>query len=286
MESDSIGVAPRRLPFTLIENVVLEDPELWPVDVLVYLALAKHADAAGTCWPSLATIGKIARCGRTAALASIAHLEARGYLKRSPRFRPDGGVTSNFYQLLTVKVEAPAPVRQAEAPRPHRAPAPVHHVDTNYIQSEQDSKKRREEPAQRQAGCPAAPVSVPLSSLLGRIKAEAKSRGAPMVVGRDFTSGIGELTAAGIPEAELVAAFITCIDQAPERVTFFPRDFLRWRKVSREREEEDRERRQAEAGRAKREEDRRQAEEQRERLRSEPRAELDFAAAWRKIAGQ
>ena len=58
MQSDSIGVERRRLPFTLIENIVLEDQALGPVDILVYLALAKHADGEGTCWPSMATIAK------------------------------------------------------------------------------------------------------------------------------------------------------------------------------------------------------------------------------------
>src|SRR5271169_5291957 len=71
MESDSVGVERRRLPFTLIENVVLEDQELGPVDVLVYLALAKHADGDGVCWPSMSTIGKLARCARETVARSI-----------------------------------------------------------------------------------------------------------------------------------------------------------------------------------------------------------------------
>ena len=47
MQSDSVGVERRRLPFTLIENIILEDQALGPVDVLVYIALAKHADGRG-----------------------------------------------------------------------------------------------------------------------------------------------------------------------------------------------------------------------------------------------
>ena len=46
--------------------------------------------------------------------------------------------------------------------------------------------------------------------------------------------GIGELVQSGISEEELVQAFSACLETAPERVTFFPRDFLKWRKVSRE----------------------------------------------------
>jgi hypothetical protein len=95
-----------------------------------------------------------------------------------------------------------------------------------------DDRPKEREAAPSKAGAPSATSS--LSSLLGRIKTEAKSRGAPLVVGKDFSAGIGELCAAGISEAELLAAFSACIEAAPERVTFFPRDFLKWRKVWRE----------------------------------------------------
>ena len=76
MQSDSVGVERRRLPFTLIENVILEDQALGPVDILVYLALAKHADGEGVCWPSLATIGKACPCAS---------------LERRPKHQAPGG---------------------------------------------------------------------------------------------------------------------------------------------------------------------------------------------------
>ena len=236
MESDSIGIAPRRLPFTLIENVVLEDPELGPVDVLVYLALAKHADSAGTCWPSLATIGKVARCGRTAALASIARLEASGYLKRSPRFRPDGGVTSNFYQLLTVKVEEPAPVRQAKTPHPRREPAPVHHVDTNYIHSEPDTKKgetHASEPAARETTSlsPLAASHRPEEHLLNELREIPELRH-----DRRFREGARRLLAEGRTPGEIAQAVRAAAGDPHERggLSFITDRFPRWAKMARE----------------------------------------------------
>ena len=39
----------------------------------------------------------------------------------------------------------------------------------------------------------------------------------------------------GVSEEEVLSAFKVCIETAPERVTFFPRDFLKWRKVCRTR---------------------------------------------------
>ena len=147
MESDSIGVERRRLPFTLIENIVLEDQELGPVDLLVYIALAKHADSDGVCWPSMATLGKLARCARETVARSIAHLGARGYLELTPRFRPDGGVTSNAYRLMPIEVKKYPPVTQDDTPCDSGSHPPVILDHTNYIQSELEPKKEREERA-------------------------------------------------------------------------------------------------------------------------------------------
>src|SRR5208283_5440651 len=139
MQSDSVAVERRRLPFTLIENIILEDQTLGPVDILVYIALAKHADGEGTCWPSIATIAKIARVCRSKVFQAIKHLEARGYLKRTARFRPNGGVTSNAYRLMPMEAQQYPPVVQENTPRRPGRLAPVAQDDTNYIQSEQDS---------------------------------------------------------------------------------------------------------------------------------------------------
>ena len=237
MQSDSVGVERRRLPFTLIENIILEDQALGPVDILVYLALAKHADGAGTCWPSMATIARVARVCRSKAFVAIRHLEVCGYLRRTARFRPDGGVTSNTYKLMPMETRKYPPLTQDDTPRiPERLP-PVHQVHTNYIHLELDPSKERAEHAPRPAPATShelAPVS--LSALLERIKHEAQTRGAPpCFIGGGWCFGIGELVKAGVSEEEVFSAFRACIETAPERVTFFPRDFLKWRKVSRER---------------------------------------------------
>jgi hypothetical protein len=269
MDSDTVGIAPRRLPFTLIENVVLEDAALGPVDVLVYLALAKHADSAGTCWPSLATIGKVARCGRTAALASIARLEARGYLKRSPRFRPDGGVTSNFYQLLTVKMEAPAPVRQAEAPRPRGERPPVHVVDTNYIHPEPNTEKGEElaprpqrDPARETA--PVAPLSAtqqtdPEEDVLAQLRDVPGLRH-----DRRFREGARRLLAEGRTPGEIAQAVKAAAGDPRERggLSFVADRFTRWQRKARELEQ-----RRAEPTNEERREKERRDEEERSRIR-------------------
>lgn len=153
--------------------------------------------------------------------------------------------------------------------------------------SKQDKNQKREErpanalPLPVGAGSATAPS---LFSLLTRMKQEARSRGAPLVVGRDWTAGLEELVNSGAGEREILGAFMACIETAPERVTFFPQDFLRWRKAARGRVEEERKHRREKEAREEREERERRAREAFSRLRSEPGQELDFAAAWRKIA--
>src|SRR5208283_387660 len=264
------------------------------VDLLVYIALAKHADGEGVCWPSMATIGKLARCARETVARSITHLEARGYLKRTARFRPDGGVTSNAYRLMPMEAQKYPSVVQEDTPRrPGRLP-PVAQDDANYTNIELEPSKERTDKAPRptQTPLPApdpsheiAPVS--LSALLERIKHEAQARGAPpCFIAGGWFSEIGVLVKSGIPEDELVQAFTACIETAPERVTFFPRDFLKWRKVSRER-------RAGEQRRDNGREERQAREEEREQIlreRDDPywQAQIEASIAqlpWRRVRG-
>ena len=231
MQSDSVTVERRRLPFTLIENVILEDASLGSVDILVYLAIAKHADSGGVCWPSQACIAKTARVHRATVAAALRHLETRGYLKRTARFKPNGAVTSNAYQLMPVEPRKYPPVAQDDTPhRPERL-APVAQDDTNYIHLELDPSKGSADNDTKK------PVPTPLlPPLIQRMKNEAQARGAPpSFFEPHWTKGIDTLVTAGVSEQELLDAFTACIDTAPEKATYFPRDFLKWRKVSRSR---------------------------------------------------
>jgi hypothetical protein len=94
----------------------------------------------------------------------------------------------------------------------------------------------------------------------------------------------------GVLEEELLQAFTACIETAPERITFFPRDFLKWRKVSRERRA--REQRQ-DYGREKRQASDEERVKERERIlreREDPywQAQIEAAIArlpWRRVRG-
>jgi len=291
MQSDSVGVERRRLPFTLIENIVLEDQALGPVDILVYLALAKHADSEGSCWPSMATIAKVARVCRSKAFQAIKHLEALGYLKRTARFRADGGVTSNAYQLLAIETRRYPPVAQNDTPcHPDKLP-PVHHVDTNYIQSEQDSGE---------GGAPNC------GATLSRAAAHPPSPSQPeeevvreledvpgLIHDRRFREGAHRLLAEGKSVLEITRAVRAAAADPCERggLSFIADRFPRWIRKALERERKENQLRQRAASQEEQQERERKKAKERERLlreREDPYWQKQIAAViaqlpWRRV---
>ncbi len=273
MESYSVGVECRRLPFTLIENVIIEDQALGPVDILVYLALAKHADGEGTCWPALSTIAKLARVHRSRVAEAIKRLEACGYLKRTARFRPDGGVTSNVYRLMPVEARKYPPVVQDDTPcRPGRL-APVAQDDTNYIHLELDPTK---------GGAPAlsaepSPWSAPpLSASQPEDQVIHELADVPgLIHDRRFREGARRLLAEGKTLGELVLAVRTAAGDPQEcgGLSFIADRFPRWARKARDQVIREQKTKEEAARKTERLEHERRAERERARIHSEQESE-------------
>ena len=142
----------------------------------------------------------------------------------------------------------------------------------------QDEKQEREERAHRPSAALEftdasvhKPAPASLSSLLLRIREKARAQGAPpSFIVRDWSAGIGELISGGTSEKEILQDFEACIETAPDRVTFFPRDFLKWRKVSRDQTAKAREHQKEERSRDERE---RELATERERIMKERESE-------------
>lgn len=285
MQSDSVGVERRRLPFTLIENIILEDQALGPVDILVYLALAKHADGEGSCWPSLSTIAKIARVHRSSVIQAIKHLEARGYLKRTARFRPDGGVTSNVYQLMPIEAQKYPPIAQDHTPRRSERRPPVAQDDANYIQSEQDSTKGG---VSARATQPSRQLPTPLCASQPEDQVLAQLGDVPGLVhdGR-FREGARRLLAQGKTPEELVKAVRTAAGDPQEcgGLSFIADRFPRWARKVRDQEHQHRQGQNQKAAAAERVEQARRAEEERVRILAEQQSEEGRQIVAAAIAG-
>ena len=67
----------------------------------VYLCLCKHADnTKQTCFPSLNRIAQIVGKSISTIKRAVRELCRYGAIKRAPRFRKDGGQTSNLYEIV------------------------------------------------------------------------------------------------------------------------------------------------------------------------------------------
>ena len=68
--------------FSMLPNWAVDDDRLGGYDLLVYMALIRHADNSGVCWPSLERLAKIARCSQPTVSKSLNVLEQLGYIRR------------------------------------------------------------------------------------------------------------------------------------------------------------------------------------------------------------
>lgn len=93
----------------MLPNWAVDDDRLGGYDLLVYMALIRHADNTGICWPSLERLAKIARCSQPTVSKSLNVLEQLGYIRR---VKSDG--RANRYH---VSVWKPTP-KQGYDPEP------------------------------------------------------------------------------------------------------------------------------------------------------------------------
>lgn len=93
----------------MLPNWAVDDDRLGGYDLLVYMALIRHADNTGVCWPGLERLAKIARCSQPTVSKSLNVLERLGYIRR---VKSDGRV--NRYHVSLWK---PTP-KQGHGPEP------------------------------------------------------------------------------------------------------------------------------------------------------------------------
>ena len=98
----------------MLPNWAVDDDRLGGYDLLVYMALIRHADNTGICWPSLERLAKIARCSQPTVSKSLNVLEQLGYIRR---VKSDG--RANRYHVSLWK---PTP-KQGYDPEPIPKPA-------------------------------------------------------------------------------------------------------------------------------------------------------------------
>ena len=65
----------------------------------VYMYLHDRSDAAGACWPGVKRIASDLKLSRRTVQRALTALERHGFLERTHRRRPNGGLTSNLYRV-------------------------------------------------------------------------------------------------------------------------------------------------------------------------------------------
>lgn len=125
----------------MLPNWAVDDDRLGGYDLLVYMALIRHADNTGVCWPSLERLAKIARCSQPTVSKSLNVLEQLGYIRR---VKSDG--RANRYHVSLWKPTPKQGYDHVSTPKPAFDP-PQNEVLTNNTQENktQEQYSRGEE---------------------------------------------------------------------------------------------------------------------------------------------
>lgn len=78
---------------------IYQNTELGPRAKAVYIYLKDHANKEGTCWPGINTIAADLSLSRSTVKRALRDLVKEGMIGKSNRWRKNGSLTSNLYQI-------------------------------------------------------------------------------------------------------------------------------------------------------------------------------------------
>ena len=78
---------------------IFTDTRLNNTAISVYMYLRHRCQQETECWPAVSTIGADMSLSRRTVQRALADLERCGYAERIPRYRDNGGCTSNLYRI-------------------------------------------------------------------------------------------------------------------------------------------------------------------------------------------
>ena len=67
--------------------------------VAVYMYLRDRADKDSKCYPAIGTIARELKLSKSTVKRAISDLEKSGHLSKEPRWRENGGKSSNLYRI-------------------------------------------------------------------------------------------------------------------------------------------------------------------------------------------
>jgi len=78
---------------------IYQDGELSSRAKVVLIYLRDHANKQGTCWPGINTIAAGVSLSRSTVKRALDDLVRAGLVEKSSRWRENGSLTSNLYQI-------------------------------------------------------------------------------------------------------------------------------------------------------------------------------------------
>ena len=78
---------------------IYQDTELGPRAKAVYIYLKDHANKEGTCWPGIKTIAAGVSLSRSTVKRALDDLVKAGLVVKEKRWRENGSLSSNLYQV-------------------------------------------------------------------------------------------------------------------------------------------------------------------------------------------
>ena len=106
MSDDRVKVS-RRTGFTVLQDAVIDREDLGAMEKLAYMALCRHADKAGDCFPSYGTIAKKMSASRRSAMRAVKGLVAKGLVVYEEQQRRNGADTAHLYTVVDNLPETP-----------------------------------------------------------------------------------------------------------------------------------------------------------------------------------
>ncbi len=80
-------------------DTIYQDTELSHRAKAVYIYLKDRSNKEGTCWPGIKTIAAGVSLSRSTVKRALDDLVKAGLVEKSSRWRENGGLTSNLYQI-------------------------------------------------------------------------------------------------------------------------------------------------------------------------------------------
>jgi len=130
------------MSFKLVESA-FDAPVADPQAKLVLLAIARHADKRGSCYPSAARLMVVTGLSKASVYRKISYLEKHGFIRVTRRGK-DGKKTSNLYRLLLSQAETKQSHSETKVSlcEPLTSQEHINNISSNIYESERDNQTK------------------------------------------------------------------------------------------------------------------------------------------------